>query len=181
MTDEPDTLVEAEAALKRLGERRRELTERRTVLRQEIEGFSRGLDQADQDLRVRAVMRGDYGAGERRSLNRAIDEASEVEEQLRLVGLAIEKQKTELGAARRREARRLAAEIAPRHAAIVERIATALAALLDAQAAQRGLVQEIRKATGVEGVLPDFGRPLAGADVLLSRARECLANRSAAA
>jgi chromosome segregation ATPase len=179
MTDEQaDDLGEAEAALARLGVRRRELNERRTALQREIEGFSRGLDQADQDLRIRAIMRGDYGAAERRSLNRALDEANENEEQLRLVQMAIDRQKQEVAAARRREARRIAAELAPQYDAAAARIATALEELQDAQAAERAVHAQI----GAEQpILPELGRPLPGLDHLLARAREHLAARRAAA
>jgi hypothetical protein len=179
VTDEQVDLAEAEVVLKRLGERRRELNERRTALQREIEGFSRGLDQADQDARICAVMRGDYGSGERRSLNKALDEASENEEELRLLQVAIGRAKAELGAARRREARRIAAELQPEHDAIAARIVAALEELLAAQADERAL--HVRIGGDQAPILPVLGRPLLGADHLLAQAREILATRRAAA
>jgi hypothetical protein len=180
MTDDTPSLAEAEATLQRLGARRRELSERRRDLQHRITTFGR-VDQADLDARIRATLNGDYGQAERRSLNRLMDDLAEVEDELRVIGLSIDRQKDELSTARRRHARAVAAELAPQHDAVTARIAAALEDLLAAQADARALDDQVRQASGVEGVLPEFGRPIAGVDMLLGRVHAHLTAKARAA
>jgi hypothetical protein len=179
-TDPGASLAEAEATLQRLGDRRRELSERRRDLQHQITTFGR-VDQADLDARIRATLNGDYGQAERRSSNRLMDDLAEVEDELRVIGLSTDRQKDEIGAARRRRAGAIAAELAPEHDRVAVRIIAALEDLLAAQAAERELHGRVRQASGVEGVLPELGRPIPGVDHLLARVREHLAARRAAA
>jgi chromosome segregation ATPase len=178
MTD--TSLAEAEATLQRLGEHRRELRERQAALQRQIEGFAR-VDQADVDERIREIRAGNFGAAQRRSLDQLFDEARQLASELELVGRALETQKDELSAARRRHAREVAAELAPEYDAVVSRIAAALEDLLEAQTAERALHVRVRQESGVEGVLPELGRALPGVDMLLARAREHFAARRTAA
>jgi chromosome segregation ATPase len=181
MTDDTEpTLAEAEATLARLGARRRELSERRRDLQHQITTFGR-VDQADLDARIRATLNGDYGQAERRSLNRLMDDLTEVEDELRVIGLSIDRQKEELAAARRRQARAVAAELAPEHDAVVARIVAALEDLASAQAAERELHARVRQVSGLDEILPMFGRAIPSVDHLLARAREHLAAKARAA
>jgi chromosome segregation ATPase len=177
MTAEPDTLVEAEQILRRLGDRRRELRERVAELKREIEGAA-AADQADVDRRVQAILAGEAGLAVRRSVGRLLDDLAEAEDELRLTERAIDQAKTEVAAARRREARRKAAELQPEHDEVARRIVAALEELAAAQARER----ELHALVGADRpILVELGRVIPGVDHLLARAREVLASKTRAA
>jgi hypothetical protein len=114
-------------------------------------------------------------------VGRLVDDLAEVEDELRVTQMAIDRAKEELSSARRRHARVIAAELGPEYDAVATRIAIALEDLTRAQADERALHVRVRQASGVEQVLPELGRALPGADALLMRAREYFAAKGRAA